>query len=445
MGDTKISGDYGKFMVQELQYTRPRGRPDAVKVPSGFESAKLAASQVSEDLQRKDFHSIEVSDKDEAQFPMQKLLLADSNNSMGFSIVFLALMTLATMLGLRLRRRFQPHAQIAGMDAVIPPVLHEDVLELPSQGTSGAARVAPWRPQREMRGRAVPITLRYASEGGGQFGGRKGCCWKADSYLDSMSPADAADAAAAPPPDSTGAVSIENGTSSSQAIPAVTNSIAKKVTVEIYSDIACPWCYVAEKCLAVAVDTFEQSGAEVSVRYKPCILDPSVKESGEIKETYCRRQGWGGGWLPAWGGVQQWEWWPNTFNAHQLCVYLEDIDSTNLEWSQRQKDQRSRALVQKLFELTYERDCNISTPEGAAAAFQELGYGRAEDAVKWIEQQNGRSKVIELDTYAKQSLNIKRLPHVLVSGGEESSGLNLDLGENGWTEAFMDAFQKVSG
>ena len=55
-----------------------------------------------------------------------------------------------------------------------------------------AALVAPPR-------RAAPITRRRAGEGG-QFGGRKGCCWKADSYLDSMPPA-----AAAAPTDATDA------------------------------------------------------------------------------------------------------------------------------------------------------------------------------------------------------------------------------------------------
>ena len=46
-----------------------------------------------------------------------------------------------------------------------------------------AALVSPRQP-------AAPITVRRGSEGG-QFGGRKGCCWKADSYLNAMeSPAE---------------------------------------------------------------------------------------------------------------------------------------------------------------------------------------------------------------------------------------------------------------
>ena len=46
-----------------------------------------------------------------------------------------------------------------------------------------AALMSPRQP-------AAPITVRGAGEGG-QFGGRKGCCWKADSYLNAMeSPAE---------------------------------------------------------------------------------------------------------------------------------------------------------------------------------------------------------------------------------------------------------------
>ena len=46
-----------------------------------------------------------------------------------------------------------------------------------------AALVSPRRP-------VAPSTVRGAGEGG-QFGGRKGCCWKADSYLNAMeSPAE---------------------------------------------------------------------------------------------------------------------------------------------------------------------------------------------------------------------------------------------------------------
>lgn len=40
------------------------------------------------------------------------------------------------------------------------------------------------------------------------------------------------------------------------------------------------------------------------------MIDPRTKETGEDKQDYCRRRGWGGGWKP--GPLKQWKWWPNT-------------------------------------------------------------------------------------------------------------------------------------
>jgi predicted DsbA family dithiol-disulfide isomerase len=173
------------------------------------------------------------------------------------------------------------------------------------------------------------------------------------------------------------------------------------------------------------------------------MIDPQTKQSGENKQAYCQRRGWGGGWKP--GDLKQWAWWPNTLNAHQVCVYLEEMDATNSELTQPQKDQRSLALVQKLFELTYERDCNISTPEGAAQAIQELGYGTATEAVQWLEQQNGKSKVLQRDMYAKQDLDIHGVPHFVVSDGRGSGGSKMELHGAVNARAFLDALSDVSG
>ena len=45
-------------------------------------------------------------------------------------------------------------------------------------------------------------------------------------------------------------------------------------------------------------------------RYRPFMIDPRTRETGEDKQDYCRRRGWGGGWKP--GPLKQWKWWPNT-------------------------------------------------------------------------------------------------------------------------------------
>jgi predicted DsbA family dithiol-disulfide isomerase len=49
------------------------------------------------------------------------------------------------------------------------------------------------------------------------------------------------------------------------------------VKVEIYSDIACPWCYVGKARFERALSAFPQA-ADVEVVYRPFQLDPSAPE-----------------------------------------------------------------------------------------------------------------------------------------------------------------------
>jgi len=154
----------------------------------------------------------------------------------------------------------------------------------------------------------------------------------------------------------------------------------------------------------------------VSVRYLPFIIDGQTQPEGEDKQAYCRRRGWGGGWKPS--DLKQWKWWPNTENAHRMCVYLEELHAGMPELSQPEKDQRAHALIRKYYELTYERDCNISTPEGAAQAIEELGFGKAADAAEWLRRGGGIQEVNDRLREARRS-NIHSVPHYIVKGSSE--------------------------
>eukprot|EP00440_Ansanella_granifera_P048649 gb/GFBE01052710.1/.p1 GENE.gb/GFBE01052710.1/~~gb/GFBE01052710.1/.p1 ORF type:complete len:125 (+),score=30.92 gb/GFBE01052710.1/:1-375(+) len=98
-----------------------------------------------------------------------------------------------------------------------------------------------------------------------------------------------------------------------------------------------------------------------------------------------------------------------------MCVYLDELHSKMPELSQQEKDHRSHALVRKYYELTYDRDCNISTPEGAAQAIEELGYGKAADAVAWLQRGGGVAQVNERLSAAHSS-NVHSVPHYTISG-----------------------------
>jgi len=169
------------------------------------------------------------------------------------------------------------------------------------------------------------------------------------------------------------------------------------------------------------------------------MIDPRTDKAGEKKEAYCRRRWGGSGWAPE---FRQWDWWPNTLNAHRLCVYLDDLDAARTDLSEREKDQRALALVKKFYELTYDSGANISTPAGAARALEELGFAKASDAVQWLERGGGRDKVVAGDTYAKTEMDINGVPHFVVSDLNGGRGQTLHGAQK--PAAFLAAFQQVA-
>lgn len=50
------------------------------------------------------------------------------------------------------------------------------------------------------------------------------------------------------------------------------------ITVDVVSDVACPWCYVGKKNLEAALKQW--NGAPVEVQWHPFQLDPSIPEEG---------------------------------------------------------------------------------------------------------------------------------------------------------------------
>lgn len=192
--------------------------------------------------------------------------------------------------------------------------------------------------------------------------------------------------------------------------------------------------------LQEAVDTFESSGAEVAVSYKPYMIDPRTAKDGEDKEAYCRRRWGGSGWAPTFG---KWDWWPNTLNAHRLCVYLEQLDSQRDDLTDKDRTMRNLSLVKKFYEHTYDRGLNISTPDGAALALQELGFATVPDAVSWLAQGGGYDEVVKRDSYAKREMDIHGVPHFVISP-EGNSAVQQTLHGAQKSRAFLSAFSQLS-
>ena len=59
--------------------------------------------------------------------------------------------------------------------------------------------------------------------------------------------------------------------------------------VDIYSDVACPWCYIGQARFERAVGEFAAAD-ELSVRYRPYLLDPGAPADAVPMLDYLERR-----------------------------------------------------------------------------------------------------------------------------------------------------------
>ena len=58
----------------------------------------------------------------------------------------------------------------------------------------------------------------------------------------------------------------------------------KTITIDVVSDVACPWCYVGKRRLEAAIQLWK--GASIEVNWHPYQLDPSMRSEGMDRNTY---------------------------------------------------------------------------------------------------------------------------------------------------------------
>lgn len=141
--------------------------------------------------------------------------------------------------------------------------------------------------------------------------------------------------------------------------------------IEIYSDVACPWCYIGERRFQRALAAFPGAG-DVEVVYRPFQLDPSMPEQPVPMNEYLRRR-FGAqveGMQEHVAGAARGEGIRidfengvivNTLTAHRLLRLAEREHGAPVQ----------RALAEHLFEAHFERGQDVSDPgvlSGLAAA-----------------------------------------------------------------------------
>lgn len=150
-------------------------------------------------------------------------------------------------------------------------------------------------------------------------------------------------------------------------------SDANSITVDVVSDVVCPWCFIGQKRLDKAIAA---SGADVHVHWRPFQLDPTIPPEGKdrraymlekfgseerIREIHARIEPLGAaeGISFAFDAIKV---APNTLDAHRV-----------IRWAGAAGEDVQNRLVRRLFQLNFEEGKNLGDPSVLIEAAREAG------------------------------------------------------------------------
>jgi len=148
------------------------------------------------------------------------------------------------------------------------------------------------------------------------------------------------------------------------------------VTIDVVSDVMCPWCYIGKRRLEKALTSLPQ--VETSVHWRPFQLDHTIPEGGMDRQEYLKAKFGDGGradeiYQPIREAgeregipfhFERITRSPNTLDAHRL-----------IRWARTGGLQEE--VVERLFRLYFVEGADLTDPEVLANCAEEAGMERA--------------------------------------------------------------------
>jgi predicted DsbA family dithiol-disulfide isomerase len=195
------------------------------------------------------------------------------------------------------------------------------------------------------------------------------------------------------------------------------------VTIDVISDVVCPWCFIGKRRLEEALAQVAQarSAGEVTVRWHPFELNPDLPTEGIERRQYVEKKFGGAGRaagiyervgaVGAAAGIpfafERIARQPNTRNAHRLVA-----------WAQARGD--AGPLVERLFRAFFLEGRDPGDNDVLAAIAGESGHDAAA-ARAMLESGEGRDDVAAAERRAHE-IGIGGVPFFIFNGRLAVSG-----------------------
>ena len=188
--------------------------------------------------------------------------------------------------------------------------------------------------------------------------------------------------------------------------------------IDVYQDIACPWCRIGKRHLELALVGWD--GADAEVRYHPFFLNPAIPGEGYPFREYMRAKGGGQVPLEAFfaaprdrgadvGLIFDFEAItkaPNTSLAHQLVALA--------------PAEKQAAVVDALYDAYFEQGEDIGKLDVLAGIAREQGLD--EDAVREKLAAGAATADVERAVARAQAIGITGVPFFVIDDHYAFSG-----------------------
>ena len=189
-----------------------------------------------------------------------------------------------------------------------------------------------------------------------------------------------------------------------------------RITVEVYSDVVCPWCYVGKRRFERAQSQLPTTATQVI--WRPFQLNPTMPCEGMDRRTYLEAKfgsqdsyhrleeqvaaaGASEGISFAFERMRR---TPNTFVAHRLIWYAGQHDRQNL-------------VVDALFKAYFEQGADI----GSHAVLTDLAGSAGLDVASFLQTEEGAADVKAQEAVGRR-LGIRAVPYFVFNKSDGISG-----------------------
>lgn len=221
----------------------------------------------------------------------------------------------------------------------------------------------------------------------------------------------------------------------------------RTVTVEVWSDIACPWCFIGKRRFATALSSFPHRD-HVEVVWRSYQLSPDTPRGPGVPEVdaLARMKG-----LPVdqvqqmfahVAGVAAGEGLEydfdtvlafNSYDAHRLTHLAREVGGAAL----------AERTIEALFSAHFEHGADLGVPAGLVAVARSAGFGDAgydDDAVTEFLAGDEQSAAVDADLAAARELGVTGVPFFVVDrryavSGAQPADVFRQLLDAGWREA----------